>query len=74
MNFSGRNKDQDSLSLSMQNEVISIATLRLNKPLPQELMVKVRQSKWSYMGLEMIIDTVKSIDVSEIESYLDSFD
>ncbi|POY34639.1 hypothetical protein C3K47_19245 [Solitalea longa] len=65
---------QDSLSLSMQDEVIKIASERLGHPISKELIAKVRQKKWSYMGLEMIIDTVKSINASEIESYLAKLD
>lgn len=41
------------------------ASERLGYPLPDELIVKVRQHKWSYMGLEMMIDTVKTIEPGE---------
>jgi hypothetical protein len=43
--------DQDDLSKSMQDEVIKIASMRLGKSLPEELVSKVRQRKWGYMGL-----------------------
>jgi hypothetical protein len=53
----------------MQDEVIKIASTRLGYALPQELIAKVCQKKRSYMGLEMIIDTVNNIEVSKIETY-----
>ena len=74
MSFFKKRHDQDTLSRSMQDEVIKIATARLGHSLSEELIAKVRQKKWSYMGLEMIIDTVKSIEVSQIESYLAKLD
>ena len=58
----------------MQDEVIKIASMRLGKSLPEELVSKVRQKKWGYMGLEMIIDTVRTIDTKEIEKYLATLD
>lgn len=63
-------KDEDSLSEAMQDEIIKIASQRLGHALSAELITKVRQKKWSYMGLEMIVDTVSNIEVSEIENYL----
>jgi hypothetical protein len=54
----------------MQDEVIRIASERLAYPLPDELLAKVRQNKWGYMGLEKMIDTVKAIEISEIKNYL----
>lgn len=74
MNLFGKKDDQDPLSISMQDEIFKIASARMGKPLPEALIAKVKQRKWSYMGLEMIIDTVKSIEVSEIESYLSKLD
>jgi hypothetical protein len=38
------------------------------------MIAKIRQNKWSYMGLEMMIDTVKTIDILEIEEYLSRLD
>ena len=70
MNFFKKKDKQDNLSKCMQDEVIRIAVNRLGKRLSKELESKVRQPKWSYMGLEMIIDTVNTIDASEIEGYL----
>lgn len=64
----------DKLSQNMQDEVIKIAEKRLGKRLSDTLTAKVRQTKSSYMGLEMIIDTVKSIEVGEIENYLAKLD
>ena len=74
MSFFKKKDDQDILARNMQDEVIKIASTRLGHSLPQELIGKVRQKKWSYMGLEMIIDTVKSIEVAKIETYLAKLD
>lgn len=64
----------DALTRGMQNEVIKICSDRLGYPLPVELIAKVRQNKWSYMGLEMIIDTVRTIEISEIKNYVSKLD
>jgi hypothetical protein len=66
--------DQDGLSRSMQDEVISIASERLGYSLSDDLMAKIRQRKWSYTGLEMMIDTVRAIEKSEITNYLSKLD
>ncbi|WP_343304642.1 hypothetical protein AAHN97_24020 [Chitinophaga niabensis] len=68
------NEGSDALSLSLQDEGIKIASERLGYPLEDELITNVRQQKWSYMGLEMMIDTVKTIEISEITNYLSKFD
>lgn len=72
--WNGNNDNHDALSRNMQDEVIKIASERLGYPLPNELTAKVRQHKWSYMGLEMMIDTVKAIEISEITNYLSKLD
>ncbi len=73
--LTGRNNDDyNALSRNMQDEVIKIASERLGYPLPSDLVAKVRQSKWSYMGLEMIIDSVKGIEKSELLAYLSKLD
>ena len=74
MHFFGKKNDQDDLSKNMQDEAIKIASMRLGKTLPEELIAIVRQRKWSYMGLEMIIDTVRTIDTRELEKYLAGLD
>lgn len=76
MSFSipGNNDGIDALSRNMQDEVIKIASDRLGYPLTDELIAKVRQRKWGYMGLEMMIDTVRAIEISEITSYLSKLD
>lgn len=43
-------------------------------PLSSYIIEKVRQNKWSYMGLEFMIDSVKSLEVNEIEDYLSNLD
>jgi hypothetical protein len=73
--FTGRNNDDfDELTLNMQDEVIKKASERLGCPLPADLVDKVRQPKWGYMGLEMMIDTVGAIEKSEILAYLSKLD
>lgn len=66
--------DTDKLSRAMQQQAIRIASERLGKPLRKELAEKICQNKWSYMGLEMIIDTVSTIDIKEVENYLSKLD
>lgn len=70
MQFFKKNNQPDALSVNMQNEIIFIAEERLQKPLSKILIDRVRNPRWSYMGLEMIIDTVKTIDINMVESYL----
>lgn len=75
MSFYKNNDGHDTLSRKMQDEVIKIASERLVHSLPGELIAKVRQHKWSYMGLEMMIDTVvKAIEISGITNYLSKLD
>lgn len=66
--------NEDAMSRNMQDEVIKIASEKLGHSRSKELIAKVRQKKWSYMGLEMILDSVKSLDVTEIENYLSKLD
>jgi hypothetical protein len=70
MSFDKRQDEVDELTRRMQDEAIKISSKRLGYPLPKLLEDKIRQRKWSYMGLEMIIDTVESIELSELENYL----
>jgi hypothetical protein len=74
MNFFEKRDDQDALSRIMQNDVIKVSERRLAHPLSQQLIAKIRQIKWSYTGLEMMIDTINTIEVSEIENYLSKLD
>ncbi len=64
----------DSLIIAMQEDAIRIAELRLNRPLPDNLKEKIRLNRWGYMGLEMIIDTVKTIEANNLERYLDNLE
>jgi hypothetical protein len=61
----------DRLSIAMQDEAIRIVEQRLNQPLSSKLKAKIRLPKWSFMGLEMIIDTVRTIDIEDLERYLE---
>ena len=64
----------DNLTIAMQEDAIRIAELRLNRPLPNNLKEKIRLNRWSYMGLEMIIDTVRTIEANDLEKYLENLD
>lgn len=64
----------DKVSIAMQNEIVHIASQRLGHPLSSSIIDKVCQNKWSYMGLESIIDFVKTLEIHEIEDYLSSLD
>ena len=59
----------DELTITMQNEAIRISEKRLGKSLSPELISNIRRA-WSYMGLEMIIDTVRTIEIDGLENYL----
>ena len=60
----------DGVASTFQGEIIRIATLRLGHPLSPELISMMRINRWGYMGLESIIDTIRFIEVDEIENYL----
>ena len=64
----------DKLTIAMQEEAILVVERRLNRPLGNNLKGKIRLNRWSYMGLEMIIDTVKTIEEGAIEQYLENLD
>ena len=66
-------KKLDELSIAMQNEAVKIAEERLQKRLPSYIVENI-QKPWSYMGLEMIIDTVRTIDLRNLEDYLTNLD
>jgi len=60
----------DELTISMQNEAIRIAEERLGHSLTESLIQNIRLGGWSYMGLEAIIDTVRTIELHDLERYL----
>ncbi len=64
----------DKLLVAMQNEATKIAEDRLNRPLAKGLKEKICLPRWSYMGLEMIIDTVRTIEIDDLERYLSELD
>lgn len=64
----------DKLAIAMQDNAIRIAEQRLNYSLSIKLKENIRLPKWSYMGLEMIIDTVRTIDIKDLERYLEELD
>ena len=62
-----QNPGYDELTLNMQESAIGIAQRKLSKELPKEMTDKIRENKWSYMGLEMIIDSINAMNQNEIE-------
>lgn len=64
----------DKLAIAMQDNAIRIAEQRLNYSLTIKLKENICLPKWSYMGLEMIIDTVRTIDIKDLERYLEELD
>lgn len=66
--------NSDKVSVAMQDEVVRIAEERLNRPLTEGLKEKIRLPRWSYMGLEIIIDTVRTIELNDLERYLTDLD
>ena len=58
----------------MANEAIWIAEVRLSRPLVEGRKAWTRSLKWSCMGLEMIIDTVQTIEMRDLERYASEFD
>ena len=64
------NNTVDSLSINMQEAIIGLAQEKLQKPLSEEMIFRIRNPRWSYMGLEMIIDSVKQLERQALEDYL----
>lgn len=60
----------DQLTVAMQNEVIKTSEERLGESLKPDLIAKIRRAR-SYMGLEMMIDTVRTIELNELKNYID---
>jgi hypothetical protein len=60
----------DQLSIKMQEAIIDLAEQKTGRPLRKELLDNIKTRGWSYMGLEMIFDTVKTLDDYAIEDYL----
>ncbi len=59
----------DKLALSMQTHIIETSEKKLGKKLSKEIIEKIEKHN-DYIGLEMIIDTVNSIEIEKIENYL----
>lgn len=55
---------------NMQIEIAKIYENRVSKKLPNEVAEKLKIKYLSYIGLEMIIDTVRSIELSKLDKYL----
>lgn len=53
-----------------QDKIIQMAEQRLGKPLSMEARDNIFTPNWSGMGLEMIEDTVRTIEIGELEGYL----
>lgn len=63
----------DTLTVAMQNDAINISEQRIGRPLHPKLLANIRKP-WSYIGLEMIIDTVRTIEINDLEKYLTRLD
>ena len=59
----------DKVSSNMQQYIIETSEKRLGKKLSSEIIEKIKKYS-SYIGLEIIIDTVNSIEIEKLEHYL----
>ncbi|WP_264550166.1 hypothetical protein [Flavobacterium sp. N2820] len=59
----------DKVASNMQTYIIETSEKRLGKKLSSEIIEKIKKHG-SYIGLEMIIDTVNSIEIEKLEHYL----
>ena len=59
----------DEIILNMQKKIIETSERRLDKKITKEILEKINKYQ-SYIGLEMIIDTVNSIEINKLELYL----
>ena len=57
--------------INMQKIIVEISQDRLGKKISPLIIEKIKTKYLSYIGLEMIIDSVKSIEVENLEKYLD---
>lgn len=57
--------------INMQKIIVEISQDRLEKKISPLIIKKIKTKYLSYIGLEMIIDTVKSIEIENLERYLD---
>jgi hypothetical protein len=60
----------DKIASNMQTCIIETSENKLGKKLSLATIEKIKKYS-SYIGLEMIIDTVNSIGIEKIEIYLD---
>jgi hypothetical protein len=59
----------DKIASNMQTFIIETSEKKLGKKLSLETIEKIKKYS-SYIGLEMIIDTVNSIEIEKLEPYL----
>jgi hypothetical protein len=59
----------DKIASNMQTFIIETSEKKLDKKLSLETIEKLKKHS-SYIGLEMIIDTVNSIEIEKLEPYL----
>jgi uncharacterized FAD-dependent dehydrogenase len=59
----------DKVASDMQTYIIETSEKRLGEKLSSEIIEKIKKYV-SYIGLEMIIDTVNSIEIEKLENYL----
>ena len=59
----------DKVASNMQTYITETSEKRLGKKLSSEIIEKIKKYG-GYIGLEMIIDTVNSIEIEKLELYL----
>ena len=64
----------DELSINMQEAIIGLTQKKLQKTLSDEIILRIRNPRWSYIGLEMIIDSVKQLEGQALEDYLQNLE
>ena len=57
---------------NFQQKIISVSQTRLNKKLPKRIINKIETNYISFIGLEIIFNTVESIEIEKLEDYLNA--
>jgi hypothetical protein len=65
-----RKSKPEKAILNFQQKIISVSETRLNKKLSKRTINKIETKYLSFIGLEMILDTVESIELEKLENYL----
>ncbi len=68
LNFQ-KSKPEEAIS-NFQQKIISVSETRLKKKLSNRITNKIETKYFSFIGLEMILDTVESIEIEKLENFL----